>query len=818
MINRLDERKYLRDIFENNKGTSTILIIYARTGVGKSCLADTVFSAIKNISYIRVKVNKKEAEENDGIFVTSLARALDNYASNSLEFINIEEYVETTHEVKNEKIINDIIEIVADLTKTKIIKSKVDYYLNHKNEIIKNILKKDTDFSITFLLEYIKYISQSRQLVLSIENIHIASSTFIAFLKELLSNTQNLFIIGEFTTSYSEDEVIEFFHQFDCKNFIPMELKKLEKGEIIGALNHISDVDIIDEVYRIIEDSYDSSQGNLRNLNWLIKKNSEKWNFKKDDLVDVKYDGVLHFIYSGLSSLHKMVLWQIVSHSGRVHMSILKDVVFSSGRNWDQILETISFLKELDLIYIENKFVGLIHDSLFELLIEETDHLKFISIANSEWLEYYRKISLGNKFQHVIKLGVSEEDILLMQLTFIINIGGNSNIDWMNYILSEIDKSLNGSVSSVSIVPKIIKIFNRIVDNNENKKLISKTYEWIIIILYKLGYSKEICNLMTRHNPSSPSDLLFLIQSSARISSCDTSVIDELLMKKTDNNEFLKVGLLLLQARYYRTFNQANKSKEIWHHLLKEYVNSPYKNVILEYSNICSFNIKKRLKFLKLAEKGFEKEKNYYHLCSVHLNTISNSFYLYFWKLMRKKRFLKIANYRLKKIKEILPYSYFPFHIYINQKNIVNLVSDEISNDIIESNFRSAYLNCELAGNKSLIGSNILAHSLKVNRINNVENYVSELMDTSRTFNKINCEFARYHLLNCFRYYKKTGNKKKMDETLKLFSSGNVFKNGLKYFIEHPFYLMTLFSRIKYYPTNIVNWDIDFQEIHEKYN
>jgi hypothetical protein len=146
---------------------------------------------------------------------------------------------------------------------------------------------------------------------------------------------------------------------------------------------------------------------------------------------------------------------------------------------------------------------------------------------------------------------------------------------------------------------------------------------------------------------------------------------------------------------------------------------------------------------------------------------------------------------------------------------VVNLVGGEVDRTIVLENFKIAYDNCGITGNKILIGSNIVATSLAQKEYSGVQSHVDELVNTSRSYAKMNSEFARYPLLNCYRYYKDIGPKSKWKETIELFVQGNALGNNWNYFLEHPFFLMMLFSRIKFYPTNIVNWDIDFQHIKE---
>ena len=819
MIDRINERNTLKNIYKDNIGKSTILIIYARTGIGKSFLIDSVFSKINNASYIRVKINQREAEETKGAFISNLAQAINESAHKLGQFITIEEFIKSIFriDINKEKVISDLLDILADLTKTKVIKSKLDYYLKYKNDLIKSILKNDNDISVSFLIEYITYIAEKNNIIICIENIHHANYKFISIIIELLSRSKRLFLIGEYTFVNSEDEVINFFKLFDSKKFEVMELQKLEKGEILGALKHTADSSNREEVIDIIENSYDYSQGNLRNLEWLLKKNYRRWKFiKSNDLESIHYDDALHLIYDNLNNNQKMVLYYIVAHLGKVHQRIFTDSIKTFNINEEEIINGVKFLSDVELIENNNETISLKHDSMFELLKEENDYFKFISIANTEWLNFYKRLTISNGFYKYIEFGLEKYDALILQLTFIINIGGSTNVDWMNYILSQIDSSLNSSTST-SLLSKITSIFYQVIENNSNKQLIYKTYEWIVIILYKLGYSKEICRIMAFYNPPKPSDLLFLLQSSARISNCDFNVNKELELITNEGNHFLYTGAQLLLVRYYRTFNQLEKSAIIWTNLLKLNRNTPYTNNILEYANLSTFNVKKRLEHLRIAELGYVKSQNNYHLCSVLLNIIANTSYLYFFKRISKKKFIDISSKNIEKVKELIPSTYFPIHVYLNQKSVVQLIIGNSSDEILMNNFRTAYLNCGVEGNKPLIASNVIGIALKQNILLGIENQVQELMENSRKYSRINVEFARYPLINCYKYFYRIGDKEGQNEVIHLFKQGKILGGNGDLIVKNLFFLKTIFSRMKYYPTNIINWDIDFQFIQNSY-
>jgi len=815
MINRLKDKSAIENLYTRNNGKSTILILYARNGVGKSYLTDNIFLKKLEASYIRVKINQQEAEDLKDLYISSIARALNKYAHETNKFHTVEDFINNIYDnnknIDRGKVVDDLLDVLTDITKIKIIKEKLDQNKKDKKNLIAKILQNDNDILVSILIEYIIYISTEKNLIISIENIQYAGDRLISFLDYLIQKTKKLFLIGEYSISDSDEEVVSLFRKFSTQNIEFYELKKLNKQELIGAIKSNADKNIVDDVCKIIENSYDLSHGNLINLEWLLKKNNL---LKGKELKLLKYDETFHSLYSNLTNEKKMALWHVVAHIGKVHLQIFNDFISSLGREEQKSIEILNSLKELDIIVIYDDALCIAHDSILELLKEEDDYLKFISIANYNWLNFYRKMTINNDFSSYSELGFYRQDALILQLTFIINIGGNTNIDWMNFILSEINASTINT-SNYSLISKITKIFYQIIENNTNKNLIYKSYEWIVIILYKLGFSQEICNILKRYSPPNTSELLFLLQSSARIATCDQSVKAELETIDHKNNSFLYTGSQLLLVRYYRTFNQLKKSRNIWDNLLSINKSTPYREIILQQANISSFNIKKRLKYLKLAENGLQKIKeNNYQLCSTLLNINANIFYLYFWKIISKQDFLKNASENLQKVKDILPDSHYPMHAYLNQKTIFQLVSGKISTEILMNNFCTAYINCGIPGNKPLIGSNIIALALMQNNLFGIEKYVNELMENSRVHSNLNSEFARYPLINCYNYFYKIGDKPHQNEAINLVKKGNIFNDNVDYFIS-PLLIKILFRNIKYYPCNIINWDIDFENMQK---
>lgn len=818
MINRIEDKTTIEKVYAESLGKAVILILFSKSGIGKSYLVDNIFTDRQESSYIRCRINQQEAEETKGLYISCLAKALNKYAHKTSDFLSLEEFIENLYslDIDREKVVNDLLDVAADLAKLKIVKEKLDQNKNFKEDLVKKILQNDNDISLSLLIEYIIFITANKRLVVSIENIQNANKNFISFITELLNRSKNLFLVGEYTITDTEEEIAELFKQLPIAHTEVFELKKMPKEELLGGVRQIAQQETVNEICAVIENSYDDSFGNLIKFELLLKKNRHQWNLiGNKGLYSIKYDDTIHSVYSSLSNDEKMTLWYIVTHLGKVHTFVLKK--FAGQGIWDRVGD-IETIKIKGLLNERDGFICIQHDSIVELLKQEEDFRKFSLIANNEWLTFYRRITISNEFEMFSIIDVTKQDIFILQLTFILNIGGTGNIDWMNTILKEINDSITSTFSN-SLINKITNLFYQVVETSANTNLVLKTYEWIIIILSKLGFSGEIVNVLKKYSPQTSSELVTLLQFSARIASCDTSVKNELEVIDQTKSPFLAIGSQILRIRYYRTFNQIKKARSIWESLLKSESakKTPYHEIILDQVNLCSFNFSKRQKLLDISQAGHLNSGMKYQFCSALLNINANSYYLYLMRLLSKQRYLDITSQNLERVKGMLSETHYPMHAYLNQKAIHQLASRNINNITILNNFKTAYLSCGIPGNKPLIGSNIIAVALKENDISGVQGYVEDLMENSRKFSELNSEFAKYPLINCYNYYVKAGDRAGQKETLRLLKKGKAFNSTMDYWTIIPALNELILRSIKYYPSNIFNWDIDFESIQQKY-
>lgn len=183
MINRIDDRAAIEKLYAESIGKPTLLLLYARTGVGKSYFIEKVFMEDSNSCYIKCQINQREAAESKGIYISCLAKALNSYAQETTKFPTIKGYIQTIYKVDNENgsIVNDLLDIAAEISRTKTIKEKLDKPRKFKDELLAKILESDNDTSISFLREYIIYLSKGKNIVINIENIQEADVSFINF-------------------------------------------------------------------------------------------------------------------------------------------------------------------------------------------------------------------------------------------------------------------------------------------------------------------------------------------------------------------------------------------------------------------------------------------------------------------------------------------------------------------------------------------------------------------------------------------------------------------------------------------------------------
>jgi len=250
MINRIPEKQAIKNIYGEFYKTSAMLILYAKTGVGKTLLTDTVFTNLPDTCYIRAKITQQQAEETNGFYLSCLAKSLNEYAHRTSFFSTIEDFAENIYRLdKNtDKIIDDLLDIGFAYFDRKDLRDKLKETKTIKENIIIKVLESDTEIAVSFMLEYIAYISKIQKIVVSIENIQNANEKFISFLNELIKKTNNLFFVGEYTIVASETEVTNLFRQFPFDRTSVYEIKKLDKLELLGGLSQIVSADRLDLV------------------------------------------------------------------------------------------------------------------------------------------------------------------------------------------------------------------------------------------------------------------------------------------------------------------------------------------------------------------------------------------------------------------------------------------------------------------------------------------------------------------------------------------------------------------------------------------
>src|SRR4051812_33444946 len=99
MINRFADKQALERIFSEHLNKSAILLLCAKTGVGKSYLVDHVFNTKQDISFIRVKINREEAISLNTLYISGLAKALDIHARKTGKFSTIEQFITTDYKI-----------------------------------------------------------------------------------------------------------------------------------------------------------------------------------------------------------------------------------------------------------------------------------------------------------------------------------------------------------------------------------------------------------------------------------------------------------------------------------------------------------------------------------------------------------------------------------------------------------------------------------------------------------------------------------------------------------------------------------------------
>ena len=399
-VDRLNELKRIKELYQNTN-QSSLLLMFAKTGIGKSSLSHKFTDSIKadkTTDVIYVITNQiNNTISNQGYFQMEIFKWIYKYFKNDDEY-NFEKYI-----FKNKTYKRYIIsKIISESQSQESIKSLILKVFGVN--ILKRIFKIDQfDYENLFedyskktnkiTKEYIEYILDNRKLVLVIDNIQniddLSLDVILSWLSEY--SQKKHFIIFEYTIDESRDNVLklrEKINNYDL-NLHFFELNNMEVDNAIKAAklraqdNQNLEIDV-EQVEAI--DYYKKVDGNIRSLEDFIRG----YNHNRI------YNGKNSATYESIASLNQndsLILSIICLNDSKINKYMLGGLLNSYPNiNISESLDTL--INSLDLIIARDDDYYIKHASIFDnwVVLSESKLKSTTLIAYSLLKNHYNNL------------------------------------------------------------------------------------------------------------------------------------------------------------------------------------------------------------------------------------------------------------------------------------------------------------------------------------------------------------------------------------------------------------------------------------------
>lgn len=370
-VDRCDESKRIKELYLN-ANQSSLLLMFSKTGIGKSSLSHKFTDSIKSdkkTDIIYVITNQiNNTVSNQGYYQMEIFKWIYKYFKNNDEY-SFEKYIFKNKTYKK-YIINKIISESQSQESLKSLIFKV-FGVN----ILKRIFKIDQfDYESLFedyskrtnkiTKEYIEYILGNRKLVLVIDNIQNIDDISLDIILDWVSEyrQQKHFIIFEYTIDESRDNILKLrekinnydlnLHFFELNNMDTDNAIKAAKLRAQDNKNIEIDVKQIDAI-----DYYKKVDGNIRSLEDYIRSYNHNKTYHNNSAT---YESI-----ANLNQNDALILSIICLNNSKINKfmlgALLKD---SPNMNINESLDTL--INALDLIVSRDDDYYIKHASIFD--------------------------------------------------------------------------------------------------------------------------------------------------------------------------------------------------------------------------------------------------------------------------------------------------------------------------------------------------------------------------------------------------------------------------------------------------------------------
>lgn len=798
-INRKQELKFLIEDISKERQASRLIIISAKSGIGKTELVNKAFNEFLNGDF-RVKIPVDNSEKpSEGYVLKEITKIVHNNAKKFKEYKSIIKYINTNNFYKGLAL--GIAKTISKYLGVKYFEEGFAKGLNKAE--LKGWVSDDNEL-LQICHGYLQDVLVKNKILIAIENFQKIDKKSLELIKELSVSTNNLYIAGEYTilSSHSESDVILKFLDSEEVELNKFKVDRIPKEELVDAL--INEKDLI---VGILEDTYDKSDGNLHKLKLLRETvNSEKYNIS---LID--YDSITSSILNRMSSLGILTFALIEAHSGKVKRNMISEIFEFSAidgtSNPREHQDALNDLANINLLEINDEWVSIHHDSLSVDFKKIKQFRKVSPIVARKWVRFYQ-------FKELQPISTDEDYVqnLLWQVHFLLKLESHSE-------LSQILQKLNKFISEgpYNSILSYLDIIASAIRNSDNGKLTISDLEiikWLIIMYYRCGFSGKVLSFIQPEEMNDPMVLLCSLASASTKSEKHLSVIEHIESIENHVPLEVKLGLILVKIRTLRSSYQIKQARDLWrkHYLKETFKGTSYEPSFLKYvSLVIHDDFKLRVKCLKKSTKLYQKYGDNFGIISTY-NTLGRDY-----ALMGD---LKLANSFFADADKLSNDIIYPkYHLYnnISALEIANRKTSPLTKDRLINSLRI----CTNDGSQMIISSNLLCfYILNKDDFYGYRLYNNLKQKLTQSFNPKSF-IGQICLYNCYRYALLIGKNEAAEDLLNNYLKKMVFERHpeLWDFLlndgnSNPF--NPLITR-EFYPHFIVDWQVDYYNALSNY-
>lgn len=798
-INRIQEIKYLVDDIGKDREVSRLILISAKTGIGKTELINKAFSEFINGQF-RVKIPIDNAVElSEGHVFKEITKIVHKNAKNYKEYKTITSFIQTHNFYKG---------IALGVTKTVSKYLGVKYFEEgYQKGVDKAKVKEwisDDSELLQICFSYLLSILKKHRVLIAIENFQKIDEKSLGLIKELLISSKNVYLAAEFTIKkeHSESDSILNFLENERIELNKLTVEKIPKKELVNAVVNEKDL-----IITILQDTYDKSDGNLHKFK-LLKQASKSTNF---NVSLTNYDSVTTSIMNNIGVESTMLFAHIESHSGQLGKNVFKHFLkFQYSEDKEEYQKRKTILKDLEnigLIQVGPESIAVHHDSLSIDFKKINQFRKVYPIVARDWIRYY---------QFLEKQPISNEetfvDNLLWQIHFLLKI---ESFDEIGNVLQKLSRCVAEGPYN-NIINYVDMIASAVTDSRKTGKNIINLniMKWIVVLYYQCGFSKRIVEFV---NPTAMEDPIILL---CYLASCSTlegkheEIIRHVKSIRNHAPNKLKLGLILVEIRTLRSSYELEKAKQLWikHYKKETFKETSYEAAFLKYASLVFHDEPEfRIECLTSSSKLYEESCDYYGMISTY-NTLGRD--------LAYVNNLELAETYFSKAEEISSHTVYPKYQLYNNISTLEIVNRKINQRTTER-LNNALKICTNEGDQLIISSNLLCiYILKKDEFYGYRLYNNLMERVLNSFNKKSL-IGQICLYNCWRYATSIGN---------LEEANNLIENYLKQMnfyrhselwndlLENPEenIIHPVISR-EIYPHFIIDWEVDYYNALNNY-